>query len=182
MSLLLNIIFTGEIDRKPYTWLYNLLGTEGLKLSQEVMAAIIFRKTGISTKSLTEQEKNKLREVLSEEHRRILESEKECGTLFHVSYGLHKIYLDDAHSPKSGWGIPVRGKDIGIGDDVERLNRIEAIYSKISKPETLSVENYIRLLDIMVIALTRLDSNAEFEQRLEALVIEITCCKKTFLT
>lgn len=53
---MLNILtFTGEIDKKktPYTELYNLLGTDGLKLSQEVMAAIIFRKTGKSTKTLT---------------------------------------------------------------------------------------------------------------------------------
>lgn len=93
---MLNILtFTGEIDKKktPYTELYNLLGTDGLKLSQEVMAAIIFRKTGKSTKTLTGQEKNNLKEVLSEEHRRILESENECGTSFHVSYGLHQIYI-----------------------------------------------------------------------------------------
>lgn len=58
------------------------------------MAAIIFRKTGKSTKTLTGQEKNNLKkEVLSEEHRRILESENECGTSFHVSYGLHQIYI-----------------------------------------------------------------------------------------
>lgn len=60
---MLNILtFTGEIDKKkttPYTELYNLLGTDGLKLSQEVMAAIIFRKTGKSTKTLTGQEKTK---------------------------------------------------------------------------------------------------------------------------
>lgn len=83
---------------------------------------------------------------MAEEHRRILESENECGTSFHVSYCLHQIYLDKAQSPKSGSGIPVKGKDIGIGDDVERLNRIQTINRKISNPETLSVENYIRLL------------------------------------
>lgn len=76
---------------------------------------------------------------MSEEHRRILESENGCDTLFHVSYGLHQIYLDEAQSPKSGWGIPVKGKDIGIGDDVESLNRIQTINSKISNPKTLSV-------------------------------------------
>lgn len=80
------------------------------------MAAIIFRKTGKSTKTLTGQ---KIKNVLSEEHRRILVSENECGTSFHVSYVLHQIYLDKAQFPKSGWGIPVKGKDIGIGDDVE---------------------------------------------------------------
>lgn len=55
------LTFTGEIDKKKilYTELYNLLGKNGLKLSQEVMAAIIFRKTGKSTKTLTGQEKNK---------------------------------------------------------------------------------------------------------------------------
>lgn len=180
MSLLLNITFTGEIDKKTYTELYNLLGTKGLILSQEVMAATIFRKKGKSTKTLIDQEKKTLIEVLSQEHLRILESENECGTSFHVSYGLHQIYLDEAQSPKSGWGNPVKGKDIGIGDDVERLNRIQTIYSNISNPETISVENYIRLLDIMVKALTRLD-DAKFDQRLKALDREITCCKKAFV-
>lgn len=182
MILLSNITFTDDIDRKRYDELYSLLGREGLKLSQEVMAAIITRKTGKSVKTLIDHDKNKLRGVLSEEHRRILESEEEYATSFYVSYGLHRIYLDEAQSPKSGWGNPIKGKDVGIGDDVERLNRIQTIYSKITNSVTISVENYIRLLDIMVPALTRLDHDAKFKQQLKALDKEITCFKKTYIT
>lgn len=182
MVLLSNITFTDDIDRKRSDELYSLLGREGLKLSQEVMAAIIARKTGKSVKTLIDHEKNKLRGVLSEEHRRILESEEEYATSFYVSYGLHQIYLDEAQSPKSGGGNPINGKDVGIGDDVERLNRIKTIYSKITYSETISVENYIRLLDIMVPALTRLDHDAKFKQQLKALDIKITCFKKTYIT
>lgn len=47
---MLNIlIFIGEIDKKKkilYIELYNLFGIDGLKLLQEVMVVIIFRKIG----------------------------------------------------------------------------------------------------------------------------------------
>lgn len=64
---------TDEQDRELCTKLYNLLEFEGLKLTQEVMAATITRETGKSVKTLTDQEKNKLKEMLPEESRRILE-------------------------------------------------------------------------------------------------------------
>lgn len=65
-------------------------------------------------------------------------------------------------------------KDIGIGDDIERLYNIHSIVYGISDPDTVSVESYIRLLDIMVEALTRLDPGAD----LRTLNKEITCIKR----
>lgn len=65
-------------------------------------------------------------------------------------------------------------KDIGIGDDIERLYNIHSIVYEISDLDTVSVESYIRLLDIMVEALTRLDPGAD----LRTLNKEITCIKR----
>eukprot|EP00105_Crassostrea_gigas_P037121 XP_019921269.1 PREDICTED: uncharacterized protein LOC105324809 [Crassostrea gigas] len=62
---------TDKQDRKLCTKLYNLLEIEGLKLTQEVVTATLTRETGKSVKtlinSLTDQEKNKLKEMLPEE-------------------------------------------------------------------------------------------------------------------
>lgn len=65
-------------------------------------------------------------------------------------------------------------KDIGIGDDIERLYNIHSIVYEISDLDTVSVESYIRLLDIMVEALTRLDPGAD----LRTLNKEITLLKE----
>lgn len=160
--------YTDEQDRELCNELYNLLGTEGLKLTQDVMTATITRDTGKSVetllKNLTDQEKCKLKKVLHEQSHRIIESKAENGMSINVSYGLHWIFLDEEKSPKSGWGNPVRGTYNGIGDDVERLYKIQIIVCGISNPVTVSVESYIRLLDIMIKALTRLDSGAEFKE------------------
>nr|XP_034315218.1 uncharacterized protein LOC105346389 [Crassostrea gigas] len=177
---------TDEQDRELCSELYNLLETEGLKLMQEVMAATISRETGKPVKiilnNLTDQEKNKLKAMLPEESHRILESKTEHDTSIHVSYGLHRIILDEENSPKSGWGNPIREKDIGIGDDVERLNRIHTIVQRISNPVTVSVESYIRLLDIMIKALIRLDPDAEFKDDFKLLSYRLKSIKNPNLT
>lgn len=160
--------FTDEQDRELCSELYNLLDTEGRKLMQDVMAAIITRETEKPVKiilnNLTDQEKTKLKAILPEESHRVLESKTEHDTSIHVSYGLHRIILDEEKSPKSGWGNPVRETDTGTGDDMERLNRIHTIVQGIPNPVTVSVESYIRLLDIMIKALIRLDPGAEFKE------------------
>lgn len=149
------------------TELYDLLHTEGLKLTVEVMAATISENTGKAVETLlddlTDQDKRKLKEALPEEFSRILESKEERKTSFLVLYGLHLIYNDKEQSPKSGWGKPVRGKDIGIGDDVERLYRIQNIVREISNQETVSVESYTRLLDTMIKALARFNHKSDSE-------------------
>lgn len=178
--------FTDEQDRELCTKLYNLLEIEGLKLTQEVVTATLTRETGKSVEtlinSLTDQEKNKLKEMLPEESHRVFESKTERGTSLHVSYGLHRIILNEEKSPKSGWGNQVRGTDIGIGDDVERLNRIQTIVPGIPNPVTVSVESYIRLLDIMIEALIRLDPYAEFKEDYKLLSYNLKNIKNPNLT
>lgn len=153
--------------------LYNLLSTECLKLTREVMTATITREIGKSAETLlenlTDQDESKLIEILPGESHRIIESKTEHGISFYVSYDLLRIYLDEEQSPKSGWGNPVRGTDIGIGDDVERLYRIQTIVQGIANLDSLSVEDYIMLLDIMIKSLTRLDPDDEFKDEINAI-------------
>lgn len=118
------------------------------------MAGIITRNTenGKSVKillnNLTDQDNSKLKEALSEELYCVLELKEERKTSNHILiYGLHRIYIDEEHLPESGWGNSITGTD--IGDDVERLYRIQTIVREIPNPVTVSVESYIRLLDIM---------------------------------
>lgn len=61
-------------------------------------------------------------------------------------------------------GVTQSGKKILVsGDDVDRLYRIQTIVCGISNPVTVSVESYIRLFDILIEGLTRLDPGAEFK-------------------
>lgn len=153
--------------------LYNLLSTECLKLTQEVMTATITRKIGKSAETLlenlTDQDRSNLIEILPGESHRIIESKTEHGISFYVSYGLLQIYLDKRQSPKSGWGNPVKGTDIGIGDDIERLYRIQNFVHNLANPDSVSVKGYFRLCDIMIKSLTRLDPYDEFKDEINAI-------------
>lgn len=120
--------------------------------------------------------------MLPEETHRILESKQEHGSLFYVSCGLHRIFLDEKYHPKSGWSNPVRGTVIGIGDDIKRLYRIQTIVQGRSNPVTVSVERYIRLLDIMIEAFTRLDPDAEFKEDNKLLSYKLEIIKTLNLT
>lgn len=165
---------TGEQDEEQCHMLYKSLTEDGLELTQEVVTAVFTRETGKSAKMLlekfTDQEKNKLKEEMSEESRHILDLEEEPERSLHVLYGLHRLFLDEKLHPKSGWGNPVREIDIGVGDDVERLHRIySTIESNIQNPVNVSIESYTRLLDIIIKALKRMDHVAEFEKKLKKL-------------
>lgn len=152
--------------------LCNLLSTECLKLTQEVMTATVTREIRKSaetlSENLTDQDKSKLIEILPGESHRIIESKTEHGIPFHVSYGLLQIYLDKRQSPKSGWGNPVKDTDIGIGDDIERLYTIQNFVRNLATPYSVSVESYIRLLDIMIKSFRRLDPYDEFKDEIKA--------------
>lgn len=166
--------FTGEQDEEQCHMLYKSLTEDGLELTQEVVTAVFTRETGKSAKMLlekfTDQEKNKLKEEMSEESRHILDLEEEPERSLHVLYGLHRLFLDEKLHPKSGWGNPVREIDIGVGDDVERLHRIySTIESNIQNPVNVSLESYTRLLDIIIKTLKRMDHVAEFEKKLKKL-------------
>lgn len=166
--------FTGEQDEEQCHMLYKSLTEDGLELTQEVVTAVFTRETGKSAKMLlekfTDQEKNKLKEEMSEESRHILDLEEEPERSLHVLYGLHRLFLDEKLHPKSGWGNPVREIDIGVGDDVERLYRIySTIESNIQNPVNVSIESYTRLFDIIIKTLKRMDHVAEFEKKLKKL-------------
>ena len=79
---------------------------------------VITRTVGRTSEELLADEavKNKLKTILPEEIRRFLLNQ-EGVTSIHVLYGLIQLY--SGKEPKSGWGNPVKGSDIGIGDDVE---------------------------------------------------------------
>lgn len=166
------MIFAEKDSKQLCTELYNLLGKEGLKLTEEVMAATIRRLTGRSVetlfKDLTDQKESKLKETLSEEFNRIFESKEERKKSVHVFYILLKFFLEEELWPKSGWGNPVLGKNLGIGDDIERLYRIQTIFREISNPTEISVKGYTRLLDIMYIALIRLDRDVDSKEDFKA--------------
>lgn len=127
--------------------------------------------------NLTNLEKRNLIEILPEESHRIIESKTEHGIPVHVSYGLLRIYLDKRQSPKSGWGNPVKGTDIGIGDDIERLYTIQNFVQNLAKPDSVSVESYIGLLDKMIKSLTRLDPNDEFMDEIKAFALKLHAYK-----
>ena len=134
---------------------------------------VITRTVGRTPEDLLADEtvKGKLKTVLPEESHIYLSNQKESGTSVGVLYGL--IHLYSAEKPKSGWGKPVRGGDIGISADVERLHRIFSIFKEIQDPKIISVDNYTRLLDIMLTACIRLDSaDGEHEDSDDALKVK----------
>ena len=100
--------------------------------------------------------KNELKTILPEESHSFLSKQEEGGTSIYVLNGLIQLYSGE--EPKSGWGKLVRRSDIGIVDDVERLHRVYIIFKGIQDPKTISVDNYTRLLDIMLTACTKLDT------------------------
>lgn len=181
------MIIVDEQDTELCTELFNLLAVEGLKLSREVMAAIITSETGKSVKELVDDENvlNNLisDEVFPKEYYWSTENENcKSSSIIHTSHSLLQIHLNANSHPKSGWGNPVRGTDVGTGDDIERLNRIFIIFRGISSPVELSVKSYIRLLDTMIETLTRLDPDAKFKENVEVLIKKLTSIKTPTLT
>lgn len=169
------MVISDKEDEEICNELHNLLAEEGKKLSQEVMSAIITKEAGKSVKELVADKtvQKMLKEIVPEECLGFLKNSLECEESIHISYCLVKIYLKE-QSPKSGWDNPVRGKDISIGDDVARLYRIYSIAQKISNPGTVSVEGYVKLLNIMVKALTRLDPDAKFKKEFKAVTKKLS--------
>lgn len=168
------------IDAKGHEKLYNLLhdGT----LTPKVMTAVITKITEKTVEELLNDEnvQNKLENILDIGTKHIPHTEKGNASI-HVLYALLRIHLDEKHHPKSGWGNPVKDKDIGIGDDIDRLYRIFTITEKIPRYNIVSVENYNRLLDIMIKTCTRLDSHVDGQcnEDIKAFTSE---CRSTSLT
>lgn len=128
------MIFADAQDWELCKQLYNLLQDGGRKLSQKVMATVITREFGKSVKELVADEtiKNKVMEELKKtDHHHILKDSSESEQSINVAYNLLRKNLGKEHYPKSGWGNPVWEKDIGIGDDVERLYKVYTVIENI---------------------------------------------------
>ena len=135
---------------------------------------VIIRTDGRTPEELLADEavKNKLKTILSEESHSFLSRQEKYVTSIDVLYGLFQLY--SGKEPKSGWGNPVKGCDTGIGDDVERLHRVYSLFKEISNPKTISVDDYTRLLDIMLTACTRLDT-ADGEHKDSDHALKVKC-------
>lgn len=160
-----------QTDAKEHEKLYDLL--KGGTLTPRVMAAVIKKMTGKTVRELLDNEnvQEKVENFLNDKTNHIARK-KDGEESIHVSYALLRIFIDEKHHPKSGWGNPVKDKDIGIGDDIDRLFRIFTITEDISNPLLLSVESYHRVLDIMVETITRLDTDAQFKEDIQAFVLK----------
>ncbi|XP_062608927.1 uncharacterized protein LOC134270694 isoform X1 [Saccostrea cucullata] len=74
-----------------------------------------------------------------------------------VMYTILQLSLDKELQPKSGWGQGVKDRDIGVGDDVERLYRVHELYRGIANPEQVSLAGYTSLFEVLFEAVERLD-------------------------
>lgn len=123
-----------------------------------------------------------MEELKKTDHHHILKDSSESEQSINVAYNLLRKNLGKEHYPKSGWGNPVLEKDIGIGDDIERLYKVHTVFKNIEKQMTVSVESYIRLFDIMIEALLRLDPDTEFKEDYKKLSDELKSIKNPNLT
>lgn len=168
------------IDAEGHEELYSLLN--GGTLTKQVMAAVIKKTTGKTVKELSDDKnvQKKVQNLLQEGNTHISYT-NEWKDSIHVLYALLRIFLDEKHHPKSGWGNPVKDEDIGIGNDIDRLYRIFTITEKIPRYNIVSVENYNRHLDIMIKTCTRLDSHVDGQckEYIKAFTSE---CRSTSLT
>lgn len=156
-----------------------MLAVDGLKLSQKVLAAVITRAAGKSIAELVTDEtvRNKVKGICHSFPDNSLEHEEPIQVL----HALLQIYLEEKYHSKSGWTNQVSETDTSIGDDVVRLFNIQNMVQGIKNPETTYLECYIRLLDDMIGAVTRLDL-AEFKDENKALAKKIKTIKSRRLT
>lgn len=110
-----------------------------------------------------------MKEVLCENFYCIIDFKIEKDILFFVLYGLYWIYIDEDWFLKFGWGFLVRGKDNGIGIDVERFYRIWNIVLEILEFVIVFKESYIRLLEIKKEVFVRFNFDVEFMEDLKNL-------------
>lgn len=178
------MIFADAQNRELCDELLNLLQKEGRNLSQEVMVTVIAMITGKSAKELLDDEtiKKKAREDLFETYYHILKDSLKSEKPIPASNNLSRINLGKEHHSNSVWGNPSTVEDIGIGDDVERLNKIQIIVHDISNSVTVSVEEYISLLDVMIGAIIRLDPGAVIKEDYKLLSNKLKSIKKPNMT
>ena len=136
---------------------------------------VFTRTVGRTPEELLKDEtvKKEMKTILPEGSQHLLTDQ----TSIHVLYRLIQLY--SGNEPKSGWGNPVKGRDTEIGDDVERLYRILKIREEITIPVSISVDNYTRLFDVLLPALSRLDSDGAFKDRHKVLADKLKAIKNS---
>lgn len=162
------------------TELINLFAEDGLKLSERVLTAVITRTTRKSIAELVDDEtvRNKMKAI---EHTCFKNSLKPWESI-RVLNALLKIFLKEENSPKSGWTTQPSERNTGIGDDVVRLFNCIMLFSQEINIRNIYVESYIRQLDNLIGAVTRLDTDAKFENENIKLAYEIEAIKNRRLT
>lgn len=168
-------------DSKLCTELFNLFAEDGLKLSQRVLTAVITRTTKKSIAELVDDEtvRNEMKAI----EPIFLMNSLEPGESVRVLNVLLKISLKKENSPQSGWTTQPSERDTGIGDDVVRLLNCIMLFSQETKNiGNIYVESYIRQLDNLIGAVTRLDTDAKFENENIKLAYKIEAIKNRRLT
>lgn len=145
------------------------------------MTAVITRTTGKSIAELVDDEtvRNKMKAM----EPIFLKSSLKPWESIRVLNALLTIFLKEEDSPKSGWTTQPSERDTGIGDDVVRLLNCIILFSQETKNiGNIYVESYIRQLDNLIGAVTRLDTDAKFENENIKLAYEIEAIKNRRLT
>lgn len=158
-----------------------MLAEDGLKLSQRVLTAVITRTTRKSIAELVDDETvwSKMKDI----QRIFLKNSLEPWESICVLNALLKISLKEENFPKSGWTNQPSERDTGIGDDVVRLlNCIMPFSQETKNIWNIYVESYIRQLDNLIGRITRLDTDAKFENENIKLANKIEAIKNRRLT
>lgn len=145
------------------------------------MTAVITRTTGKSIAELVDDEtvRNKMKAM----EPIFLKSSLKPWESIRVLNALLTIFLKEEDSPKSGWTTQPSERDTGIGDDVVRLLNCIMLFSQETKNiGNIYVESYIRQLDNLIGAVTRLDTDAKFENENIKLAYEIEAINNRRLT
>lgn len=157
-----------------------MIAVDGLKLSQKVLTAVITRTTGKSIAELVADKTvlNKVKKICIS----FLNNSSEPEESIHFLNALLQISIAEENHPKSGWTNQVSETDTGIGDDVVRLLNIQKVVQETKNSGTTYAEIYIRQLDDLIEALTRLDPDAVFKNDIKALAKKFKTIKNRSLT
>ncbi|XP_056007289.1 uncharacterized protein LOC130050773 [Ostrea edulis] len=104
-----------------------------------------------------ESKKGLVKSVLPTEYHSAVDSDSEYRNSIPVCYTILQLSLSAEHEPKSGWGQRVEDLDTGVGDDVERVYQAHTLSREIHNPEEISVDVYVRLFEMLIGAVERLD-------------------------
>ncbi|XP_056007039.1 uncharacterized protein LOC125664393 isoform X3 [Ostrea edulis] len=103
-----------------------------------------------------ESKKALLKSALPPEFHSAHDFESEYRHSIPVMYAILHVSLSEKQ-PKSGWGQKVKDTDTGVGDDVERVYRAHTLSREIQNAENISVDGYVRLFEMLIGAVERLD-------------------------